>query len=87
MQHSRGFRRGADGAGPARWGGVGVGGIRAPPSAALAFLGGRMNRTEAAKCLGQPVGEDRVSLFIHIKCSVVVISVLIISCELGGAHS
>jgi len=32
-------------------------------------------------------GEDRVSLFIRIKCSAVVISLLIISCGPRGAHS
>jgi hypothetical protein len=45
-----------------------------------------MNRIVAAKCLGQATGEDRVSLFIHTKCSTVVISLLIISCGLRVAH-
>lgn len=46
-----------------------------------------MNQIVAGKCLGQAVREDRVSLFIHTKCSAVVISLLIISCGLRGAHS
>ena len=46
-----------------------------------------MNQTVAGKRLGQAAGEDRVSLFIYTKCSVVVISLLIISCGLRGAHS
>lgn len=45
-----------------------------------------MNQIVAGKCLGQAVREDRVSLFIHTKCSAVVISLLIISCGLTGAH-
>ena len=46
-----------------------------------------MNQIVAGKCLGHIAREDRVSLFIHTKCSAVVISLLIISCGLRGARS
>lgn len=46
-----------------------------------------MKQVVAGNCLGQNVGEDRLSLLIHTKCLAVVISLLIISCGLRGAHS
>lgn len=48
---------------------------------------GANEQTVSGKCLGQAVREDRVSLFIHTECLAAVISLLIISCGLRGAHS
>lgn len=56
------------------------------PLAVLAFQGGQVSQTVAAKCLGQAVGADKLSLPIHTKCATTVISLLIISCGLRGAH-